>query len=369
MKKVYCLLLFSFSLLCFSCKRDRAASADIPTIVVDLDNGKIEKNLAAFTQFSTVKLEAIDESLLGDVAKVVCHGNKIYVLSMLEPTLFIFDQSGKFQAKLARGQGPGEVTFVSDMTVYNDTLYVLDGYRSVKAYDLNGHYIAEKVRFDRPYFSIAFTEEGMYLLDPNINRKSDYNLYLITSQGEEKTFLPKNKWFKEVSIATYSFMRDRYIVWPLSDTIYKAEAGSSDVISAYLVDFKGKWIDGQEYKTAVTNEDMYGGSLNKYARWLKDFIPLRGGGVFFSFKYDRDYFVKYRNGEALLYSNLLPGMPEMKQAAVGSVNDSLIYVYTPEELREYKKEHSTSPEEKSRCLDESAEDENLNPVLIFVPAV
>lgn len=58
--------------------------------------------------------------------------DRVYVLSMLEPTLFIFDKSGKYQSKLAKGQGPGEVTFVSDMAVYHDTLYVLDGYRSMK---------------------------------------------------------------------------------------------------------------------------------------------------------------------------------------------------------------------------------------------
>lgn len=361
------LMLFFFSLLCFSCKSDRATSVDFPTVVIDLECEEVEKDSPAFTEFSIVNLEAIDESLLGDIAKVACHGDKIYVLSMLEPTLFIFNQSGKFQSKLVKGQGPGEVTFVSDVTVYNDTLYVLDGYRSVKAYDLNGNYINEKARFDRPYFSIAFTEEGMYLLDPNINRKSDYNLYSITSQGEEKTFLPKNEWFKDVSIATYNFMRSRHIVWPLSDTIYKVQPRSGDVIPACFVDFKGKWIDGQEYKTAVTNEDMYGGSLNKYARWLKDFMPIKGGGFFFGFKYDRDYFVKYLDGEVRLYSNLLPGLPEMKQAAVGSVNESLIYVYTPEELRKYGKEHPTSPKEELRHLYESAEDENLNPVLIFVP--
>lgn len=364
MKNVYRLILIS--LLFFSCKRDRVASVDCQTIVVDLKNNEIEKDSFAFKQFSIVQLEAVEESLLGDVAKVVCSGDNIYLLSMLDPTLFIFDRSGKYRTKLQKGQGPGEVTFVSDVTVYNDTLYVLDGYRSLKAYDLNGNYINEKFKFDYPYFSISFTQEGMYLLDPNNNRKSDHNLHYITYQGEERRFLPKNKWFKDVSIATYNFMREGSVVWPLSDTIYKVQEGTGDIVPAVFVDFKGKWIEGQEYKTAVTSEDMYGGSLNQYARWLKDFMPMQGGGIFFGFKYDKDYFVKYINGEVLLFSNLLLGLPEMKQAAVGSVGDSLIYVYTPEELREYKKEHPIQDKKELRDLYESADDENLNPVLVFV---
>lgn len=180
-------------------------------------------------------------------------------------------------------------------------------------------------------------------------------------------FLQKNKWFKDVSIATYHFMRDGYIVWPLSNMVYKTQKGSGDVIPAYFIDFRGEWIDGQEFKTAVTNEDMCDGNLDKYARWLKDFTQIKGGGVFFGFKYDKDYFVKYIDGNCLLYSSLLAGLPDMKQAAVGSVDGSLVYVYNPEELREYDKKHPNKDREKLRLLYESVEHDDLNPVLIFVP--
>lgn len=365
MKNVYYLVLVV--LLCTSCRKSGVVSGNYPVVVVDLRTKDVQKDSSAFTSFSTVKLEVTDESLLADIAKVVCHNDRVYVLSTLEPTLFIFDKSGKYQSKLAKGQGPGEVTFVSDMAVYHDTLYVLDGYRSIKSYNLDGTYIKEKAQFDYPYFSMSLTQSGIYLLDPNINRKSNHNLHFITSNGEEKTFLPKNKWFKDVSIATYNSMRDGYIVWPLSNIVYKVEKGSDDLIPACLIDFKGKWIDGQEYKSAVTNEEMWGGSLDKYARWLKDFIPLKGGGFFFSFKYDQDYFVKYINGSVSIYANLLAGLPKMKQAAVGSVNDSLIYTYTPEELREYNKEFPNQDKKILRNLYTSVEEEDLNPILFFVP--
>lgn len=68
---------------------------------------------------------------------------------------------------------------------------------------------------------------------------------------------------------------------------------------------KENGLMGRRYKSAVTNEEMWGGSLDKYARWLKDFIPLKDGGFFFSFKYDQDYFVKYINGSVSIYANLI----------------------------------------------------------------
>ena len=285
-------LVLSALLLFVSCQKEKSAGESYETIVVDLEQRKTVQEEAAFSDFSPLLLEVTDESMLGYIAKVVCSGDRLYVLSMMEPTVFIFDKSGKFRSKLAKGQGPGEVIFVSDATVYNDTLFVLDNYRSIKAYDLDGHFLGEKMKIEGPYFSIHFTPEGLYLLDPNINRRSEHNLHVLTNTGKEELYLPKNKWLQEVSIASYYAMRDRYIVWPLSDKVYRIEEKTGRVYPVYWIDFKGKWIEAQEFKESVKNDDM-----NHYVRWLKDVMDMPDSGLFFGFKYDRDYYVKYRDGE------------------------------------------------------------------------
>lgn len=351
-------------ILFISCNQQKNGNV-FETIEIDLDDKElICSESAAFDSCSIVQLEVTENSLLGDIAKVVCIKDRIYILSMMDPTLFIFDKSGKFISKLNTGKGPGEIIFVSDIVVHNDTLLVLDNYRVIKAYDLDGNYIEEKMKLDSPYFSMYFTDNGTYLMEPNINSRSEYNLHVIKDNCEN-FYLPKNKWLKNISLTTYSSMRDGYVVWPLTDKIYRIDEINDTVECVYWIDFKGKWISEQDFNESVNTSSMCDGDLNKYARWLKDVSVLSNQGLFFSFKYDKDYFVKYCNGEVKLYSHLLSDFPEMTSSSVGSYNNNLIYVYSPEKLKEYRDKHPQSKLNQLKFLNKESED--LNPVLCFIP--
>lgn len=51
--------------------------------------------------------------------------------------------------------------------------YVLDNYRSIKQYDSDGNYIAEKYKLDSPYFSFTQADDDcLWLFDSNINGKA-----------------------------------------------------------------------------------------------------------------------------------------------------------------------------------------------------
>lgn len=113
------------------------------------------------------------ESVIGDVSKVVIGNERIYVLSLIDPRIFIFSLDGKYINSLKRGNGPGEVLFVSDFEYRNNNLYVLDNYRSIKQYDSDGNYIAEKYKLDSPYFSFTQVDDDcLWLFDSNINGKA-----------------------------------------------------------------------------------------------------------------------------------------------------------------------------------------------------
>lgn len=362
MKNVF----FSFFLFfLFSCKGSQKSGIEnCEIITVDIDN-ELPQSVSAFNQFSFVNLEVTDASMIADIGKVVCHKDRIYVLSIAEPTVFIFNHLGGFERKLTIGQGPGEVVFVSDVTIHNDSLYVLDRYRNIKIYDLNGDYIKDKEALDSPYFSLKLESGGLYLFEPNINAKSNYNLYYMSDNGDKQKYLPKENNFRDVNILFYNtFSPNGYIVWPLSNVIHKIDSDRK-IVPVYEVDFKGKWISGQDYKSAITNEDMGGGKLDEYARWIKDFMPIENG-CFFGFKYQKnDYFVRYQNGKSLLYSSLLEGMPPMHNAAVGFTKNSLIYAYSVSDLKDYKDKHKIPEKNIFKDLYDLAEDENVNPILVF----
>ena len=155
-------------ILFISCNQQKSGNV-FETIEIDLDDKElICSESAAFDSCSIVQLEVTENSLLGDIAKVVCIKDRIYILSMMDPTLFIFDKSGKFISKLNTGKGPGEIIFVSDIVVHNDTLLILDNYRVIKSYDLDGNYIEEKMKLDSPYFSMYLMRQTVITLIGNL---------------------------------------------------------------------------------------------------------------------------------------------------------------------------------------------------------
>lgn len=359
------ILYFTLLLLLFSCKnheKESVKSQDV--IVVDIDNVSLS-SLPAINDFDFVNLEVTEASMLADIGKVISYKDKLYVLSIAEPTVFIFSKLGKFEQKIQKGQGPGEILSVSDLAVYNDTLFVLDNYRNIKMYSLEGEYLKDKMILKSPYFSFALNTGGMYLFDPNINVKSDFNLCFVPNTGEREEFLKKDKSFRDISILNYNtFTNSEYVVWPLSNIIYKMNS-KGEVNPIYEFDFKGKWISGQDFKSAVTNADMCGGKLDDYVRWLKDFVPLKNG-CFFSFKYHKkDYFVKYQDDKLTIYSTLFENMPEMRESSVGCVGDSLVYTYSIADLKEYMEKYGISNEEKISSIYKICENEDANPVLVF----
>ena len=102
-----------------------------------------------------------------------------------------------------------------------------------------------------------------------------------------------------------------------------------------------------------------------YYRWLKDVVPYEEG-LFLSFNYDKSYYVRYEDGNPTIDGRLLDGFPEIKRSSVGSFDNKLIYVYTAEELLEYKENDDTKKGNEKLvdiCRTLSEDD---NPVLFFM---
>lgn len=167
MKKLFYIIILGCM---YSCSSGEKHPDGIEDIFVSLEDKSLTIDKPAFETFDYVKLEMTSESVIGDVSKVVIGNERIYVLSLIDPRIFIFSLDGKYINSLKRGNGPGEVLFVSDFEYRNNNLYVLDNYRSIKQYDSDGNYIAEKYKLDSPYFSFTQADDDcLWLFDSNIN--------------------------------------------------------------------------------------------------------------------------------------------------------------------------------------------------------
>lgn len=89
-----------------------------------------------FEETTIIPLETKNSALIGYIQKIVVKNNKIYVLNNAgnKGEILIFDQQGKFQAKLEKnGRGPGEYINLGDFQVDTEgNIYIHDAMRSDK---------------------------------------------------------------------------------------------------------------------------------------------------------------------------------------------------------------------------------------------
>lgn len=334
---------------------------EIETIVVDATNTDMKASTAAFQSFHYVILETTPESLLPDISKVLVNKDRIYVLPMQDSRVFIFSKAGKFIHSLQKGQGPGEVLFVSDMDIVDDELYVLDNYRVIHKYDADGNYLQDAYTSEDPYFSFKYNGDKLLLFN-SYNKTSEYMLKEISEKGT-KEYIPKDEKLKNEHFLYYNFCYNNYISWPMCNVIYQHTASSTE--PRYRIRFQGK-----NFYDAKDDGDVEAGKVcdlnqdKSYYRWLKDVAEYQEG-LYFAFNYDETYFVRYEKGKATVYNNLVEGLPKMTRAAVGCSDDEMVYLYMPEELLEYK-ENELSKQKKIKypeLFDQIQED--ANPVLFF----
>jgi hypothetical protein len=108
------LLIFVFS----ACRQPRVHDeGDAPVITLRFDFDTLSfGSIVAGTEF--IPLETTDESLIGQVDKIIFQGNKYYVMDDQQKIIFIFDSRGKYLAKIdKKGQGACEYVYMHSFLV------------------------------------------------------------------------------------------------------------------------------------------------------------------------------------------------------------------------------------------------------------
>lgn len=363
MRNVCFLLGLIFSL--WGCKQGQDSKLGAAqTIRIDMNSSDLQKDAYAFHNFDFLQLELTDESALRSIDKVLPYKDKLYILSAQDPKVFIFSSTGKYLSSINRGQGPGEIMFANDIDVYKDTLYVFDLYRTIKKYTLDGEYVGVRQKFERPFFSMKCMGQGFLLFDPNIDRKSDYNLHYI-SGDTIKNYLKKKDFLKEANFLYRDFYRKGYVSWPLCDTIYAIK--ENEPYAGYIVEFNGNSFYNQNLDKLVTSAEFCKMNQDKtLMRWIKDVMPY-DKGLFFAFNHDCTYFVRYNQGQTRIFPNFIDGLPEVKQAAVGYSDNKLIYVFNAEDILQFGIDNpKVESNDRVSSLYKGVKNEEDNPVLVYV---
>ena len=135
----------------------------IPSEVIELDH--------------YVPLETNDSCLFGDVEKMMIKENLIFIMDGSQKMIMIFDQTGKFKAKIDHtGNGPGEYFHIKDFDVQKGLIHILDDIKAkMLTYTFDGEWVNTKK------MAIAFLN---FCILPD-------NSFFLSAAGQRNEFIPE----------------------------------------------------------------------------------------------------------------------------------------------------------------------------------
>ena len=133
MKKVIVSIigLCTFMLMSCSTKNETNKTNAIPVYTINVNqstNPEILDKFLSDMQIRLLPLETRDSMYFnGEEAVVHVADGQLFIHDVAQDMIFRFDKDGKFINRIARkGQGPEEYTFLSGITVANQTIYGLN---------------------------------------------------------------------------------------------------------------------------------------------------------------------------------------------------------------------------------------------------
>lgn len=239
-----------------SCKNtpSRYSDSEVKLIEIDWNNVNNAMDYSSLVEDSVqiFALETTTEHLIGEITKLVCENNLIYIADNLSKSIFIFDMSGKLKSRIhAVGNGPGEYINISYFTVHGTDLVVLDHYqRKLLFYNEDGQFICDKnieTFWGTDMFCIG---DLLYFPNNGSHSKSGfYHLFTmnLANSDELGKYLPfeerKNKQGWSID-SYYAPLRNEALVcfWPF-DELYTVK--DNDVFLSYQINFGDRRLPQQ----------------------------------------------------------------------------------------------------------------------------
>jgi hypothetical protein len=115
------------------------------TVLIDFSKelNKVNFSDLISDDFKVVQLESTDESLIGQVNKVLIQDGYIFVFDWNKAkSIFMFSDTGKFIRKIGKfGPGPEELGGPIDFFIEDNLVYILDMGINIKIIDFDGNFV------------------------------------------------------------------------------------------------------------------------------------------------------------------------------------------------------------------------------------
>jgi hypothetical protein len=139
------IILSALIFLCISCcihKKQKYKDATFLRIKIPAGQIQPIKMSEIISEFKAIKLEFTDQSMIGDIRKIVIHDNRIYVLDTFgAKSVMVFGMDGKFIHRIGtNGKGPGQYLLPKDFVIDDkNEIEIIDNQR-INIYSLKGEF-------------------------------------------------------------------------------------------------------------------------------------------------------------------------------------------------------------------------------------
>ena len=204
--KKYISILFVICIISFvECKR-QGSNTSITCINGTSINE--EKYLSSvFKNSEIIRLETIDESLIGRRINKIKNTDNKYYISYDNKSLVIFDHQGKFLRKIQNiGGGPGEYISLVDFDILPNGNIIIQDIRKLLLYSSTGKFI-KTIPLTITCFNLKTIDDDNFLICASGEK---YSIYLINGNGDilSEQIKTNNKPVLGRSVAFFAFSND-----------------------------------------------------------------------------------------------------------------------------------------------------------------
>ena len=373
-KLIYLLLLF----ICFACTDRREPKEKVRSIVIPVDRVDKPALFDSFFKMSRyIRLETTPECLIRKISKVVFYRENIYIQDSETNKISVFSGDGKYLKGIDhKGQGPGEYLRLTDFSIKDDVLYLLD--RSggkLLLYSLEDAFIdakdIEKAR------TVSVLADGKYAVNmelgcaDNMQNKQYYSYaYYEDSEAIHKDVAYNRELcglsfsLSEGGNGFYTYSDSLFTLFPFNDTIYTVNHKDGRLSPYLSIKIGDKSIGLQDDKDEVKKLQKQGISTSVFS-----FYKLNSWTLF-SYYYresNRQYALVDANNEVLfngpfgLDANKIPvriiAYDDDKEIA------EVMSVAYPFELLRIAKRHAATSDVLKQIATQISEEDN--PILFF----
>jgi len=259
----------------------------LPTSVVlpgTVDNEAFVSNVESI---SVMNLQMDDKWSISDKQKLAFGDNYTYLFVTGDFELLCFDnQTGeKISGRAIRGNGPGEITFLSTMFCIGDTLFVYDSHRVLGQYNHKCAFLGKKCELNESFMNYRLLRlgNGDYAMIKLADAIPDTALLMTDNQ-----FNVKSKHFTTQQTSIFVFPGAAPTYYTNNDTVRLFIMFDDHLYTVYGdTEQSLEFVLPNSLTSKIANEKMYSGNFNPYD-YDGNYSGLGESGRFITFQYRCD---------------------------------------------------------------------------------